>query len=278
MMQVARTLENGVENERQSWQYVRRIQTFDVFWPSFEHTSHSGHKETAEAHIQEARETIRSAERKRDSRESARVRFYVVYDGRQTSPLVKQIVRNVLTFGLGEVFDFFDLNEEIKDAERTVASAQQSARACEQSIQRAEAALHRINDQVARLNMLEDVVYVQETMLQSSVTHGQALRTCTLDLTNASMDVSLFVGALAAKSETLAVHHTAQDFAHGVLNFGRVMMSDGRLNGLLVQQDPGALQETLDMIAQSDSGEEVARLGQCLGTREPQLYAIEDLM
>ncbi|KAF8548699.1 hypothetical protein OG21DRAFT_698924 [Imleria badia] len=236
VVQIAATLRNGVENERQSWH---------------------GQKATAEAHIQQARATIRSAESKRDSMESART------------------VRNFLTFGIGEVFDFFDLNEDIEHAERTVANAQQNAWACEQSIQRAMAALQRINDQVARLNTLGDTVHAQETTLQTSVTHGQALRTRTLDLTNASLDVTLFVGTLAAKSETLAVHHTAQEFAQGVLNFGRVMVSDGRLNGLLVQQDPAALQGTLDMIAQSDPVMDVAMHGHCL---ETPLHAVEDLM
>ena len=101
---------------------------------------------------------------------------------------------------------------------------------------------------------------------------GQALRTRTIDLTNAPLDVSLFVGTLAARSETLSTHHTAQEFAQGVLNFGKLMASDGRLNGLLVQQDPGALQATLDMIAQSEPEN-----GQLIGARQPQL-AIEDLM
>ncbi|KAF8438908.1 hypothetical protein L210DRAFT_2234242 [Boletus edulis BED1] len=238
MVQLAKTLRNGVESERESWH---------------------GQKATAEEHIQQARETIRSAERKRDSAESARV------------------VRNIFTLGLGEVFDFFDLNEEIENAERRVASAEQNAHACKQSIQRAVAALQRINGEVARLNSLGDTVYAQETTLQASVTHGQALRTRTIDLTNASLDVSLFVGTLAARSETLAVHHTAQEFAQGVLNFGRLMASDGRLNGLLVQHDPGVLQETLDMIAQSEPVNDVADLGHFVGAQQPRL-AIHDLM
>ena len=183
-------------------------------------------------------------------------------------------MRNLLTFGLGEVFDFFDLNEDIEDAERTIASARQNALACEQSIQRAVAALRRINDQVERLNTLGGTVHDQQATLQTSVTHGQALRTRTIDLTNASLDVTLFVGTLAAKSETLAVHHTAQEFAQGVLNFGRLMVSDGRLNGLLVQRDPRALQGTLDMIAKSDPVKD----GRLLETHQPQLHGVEDLM
>ena len=191
---------------------------------------------------------------------------------------VDQVVRNIFTLGLGEVFDFFDLNEEIESAERTVASAEQNVRSCEQSIQRAVVALQRINDEVARLNTLGNTVHAQEATLQASVTHGQALRTRTIDLTNASLDVSLFVGTLAAKSETLAVHHTAQEFAQGVLNFGRLIVSDKMLNGLLlVQQDPGALQETLDLIARSDPVNDVAESGRFIGTHQPRI-AIEDLM
>ncbi|KAG6379915.1 hypothetical protein JVT61DRAFT_10481 [Boletus reticuloceps] len=114
MVQLAKTLRNGVESERESWH---------------------GQKATAEEHIQQARETIRSAERKRDSVESAR----------SDAGSLDQVVRNIFTLGLGEVFDFFDLNEEIEDAERTVASAEKNARACEQSIRRAVDALQRIN-------------------------------------------------------------------------------------------------------------------------------------
>lgn len=189
---------------------------------------------------------------------------------------VNQVVRNIFTFGLGEVFDFFDLNEEIENAERTVASAEQNVRACQQSIQQAVAALQRISDEVARLNTLGDTVCAQEMTLQESVTHGQELRTRTLNLTNASLDVSLFVGTLAAKSETFAVHHTAQEFAQSILGFGRLMVTEGMLNGLLVQRDPGALQETLDMIAQSDSENGVAGNGRFIETQ--QQFAIEDMM
>ncbi|KAI9458446.1 hypothetical protein HD554DRAFT_2177331 [Boletus coccyginus] len=238
MVQIAETVRNGVENQRESWH---------------------GQRATAETHIQQARQTIRSAQSKRDSMESARV------------------VRNIFTLGLGEVFDFFDLNEEIEDAERTVANAERNARACEQSIQRAMAALQRINDEVARLDTLGNTVHTQETALQASVTHNQALRTRTINLTNASLDVSLFVGTLAARSETLSIHHTAREFAQAVLNFGRLMASDGRLNRLLVQQDPGALQATLDIIAQSDPINDVAENGQFIGACQPHL-AIEDLM
>lgn len=190
---------------------------------------------------------------------------------------VHQVVRNFLTFGIGEVFDFFDLNEEIEDAERTVASATQNVWACEQSIQRAVAAIQRINSEVERLNILGDTVYVQEATLQESVTHGQALRIRTMDLTNASLDVSLFVGTLAAKSETFAVHHTAQEFAQSVLSFGRLTVSGGLLNGLLVQRDPGALQETLDMIAQSDSESSVTENGRFIEPQQQQ-FTIEDMM
>jgi hypothetical protein len=185
---------------------------------------------------------------------------------------VDQVFRNIFTLGLGEVFDFFDLNEEIEDAERTVASAEQNVRECEQSIQRAMAALQRINDEVARLNTLGDTVRAQGTTLQASVTHGQALRTRTINLTNASLDVSLFVGTLAARSETFAFHHTAQQFAQGVLNFGRLMVSDGSLNGLLVQRNPAALQGTLDLISRSDPVNNVAEIG------HQSQRAIEDLM
>ena len=100
---------------------------------------------------------------------------------------------------------------------------------------------------------------------------------CTIDLTNASLDVSLFIGTLAAKSETFAIHHTAQEFARGVLSFGRLMVSEERLDGMMVQHDPGALQETLDMIAQSDPANSVVENGWFMGTEQPQL-AIEDMM
>ena len=100
---------------------------------------------------------------------------------------------------------FSCLNEQIEDAERTVASTEQNVRSCEQSIQRAVAALQRINDEVARLNTLGNKVHAQETTLQASATHGQALRTCSID----PLGVSPFVG-------NLAVHYTEQQFAQGL--------------------------------------------------------------
>lgn len=41
-----------------------------------------------------------------------------------------------------------------------------------------------------------------------------------LAVANAYLDVFLFVGTLSAKSETLAIHHTTQEIARGVLNLG----------------------------------------------------------
>lgn len=158
-----------------------------------------------------------------------------------------------------------------------VTSAQQNVQACEQSIQRAVAALQRINDQIVLLNTLGDTVFAQDTMLQESVTSGQALRARTVNLTNASLDVTLFVGKLAAKSETFAVHHTAQEFAQSVLSFGRLMMSEGTLNRLLIQRDPGALQETLDMIAHDNGDNSISGDGQLIEGQQPQ-FAIEHLM
>ena len=55
------------------------------------------------------------------------------------------------------------------------------------------------------------------------------------------------------------------------------MVSDGKMNRLLLQQDPGALQETLDMIARSDPVDDVAENGQFIETHQPQI-AIDDLM
>ncbi|KAG9311530.1 hypothetical protein JVU11DRAFT_7734 [Chiua virens] len=237
MMRLAATLRDGVESQRTIWHEQQQI---------------------AEAHIQEARGTIRSAESKRDSTESARV------------------VRNILTFGLGEIFDIFDLNEEIEEAQRTVARAEQNVRECEQSILRAIAAVQQINDQVELLDTLGATVHTQDLTLQASVTHRQEIRTRTIDLANASLDVSLFVGTLAAKSETLAVHHTAQEFARSVLAFGSLVVSEERFNELLLQHDPEALQETLGMIARSD-GDYVTESGNFTVTQRPSL-AIDELM
>ncbi|KIJ62950.1 hypothetical protein HYDPIDRAFT_41637 [Hydnomerulius pinastri MD-312] len=230
MLQVAEQLRRGAELQRQSW---------------------NEQKSTAEEHVRTAENTRRAAERKREDTESARV------------------VRNIFTFGLGEVFDLFDLNEEIEDAERIIASTRRNVEQCGESIRVANEALMRIDGEVDRLNNLRATVHGQEFTLSGSIAHGEELRTRTMELTNKSLDVSLYVGRLAAKSEMLRFNLTAQEFARGVLDFGRIMVSERRVRGVLVD-NPGALQGTLEMIAQSDAGEGVSQNG--------HVYGIDDMM
>lgn len=162
-------------------------------------------------------------------------------------------MRNIFTFGLGEIFDFFDLNEEIEDAERIISTARQNVQQCEESIRNANAGLQRIQNELDRLQYLRKTVHNHDTALNEAVAHGERLRTKTIELTNKSLDISVYVGKLAAKTETLGLNFTAQDFARGVLDFREVMMSERRVSGLL-ENDPGALQETLEMIGRSDIG------------------------
>ncbi|KAH7884864.1 hypothetical protein F5I97DRAFT_1929696 [Phlebopus sp. FC_14] len=214
MLQVAEQLRQGSEAQRQSL---------------------IDQKATAEAHVRTAEETRRAAERKQEGMESARV------------------VRNIFTLGLGEVFDLFDLNEEIEDAERVIASTRRNVQQCEESIRNADAGLSCIKDEVQRLNDLRSCVQEQEGVLDNTVSQGEGIRARTIDLTNKALDVSVYVGKLAARSEMLRMNFTAEEFARGVLDFGRCMTMEGRVGGLL-ESHPGRLQGTLEMIANSGAG------------------------
>ena len=146
-----------------------------------------------------------------------------------------------------------DLNQSIKDAEEIINSAIENAEKCQESIARTEANLRRIDGEIQTLDSLGSSAHAEEGRLKEMASHSNGLRKQTNELTKASLDVTLFLGILAAKSESMPVHHTVQDFARGVRDFSEVLASTGRLNGLLIERNPEALRETLNMIIDSEN-------------------------
>ena len=163
------------------------------------------------------------------------------------------MIRGIFTLGIGELLDIGDLNDRIKDAEAVMRRAEGNKRECERRAQSARQALKRVIAEIESLETLGKTIRDQEGTLGESVLRTQGLCTSAIDLINASLDVSLFLAILAAKSETLEINHTAQEFARGVLSFAKVMVAEGKVQGLLLERDPGALQETLNMIVLGDA-------------------------
>ena len=144
------------------------------------------------------------------------------------------------------------LKQSIKEAEQTIRSAIENAEKCQKSIASTEANLRRIDGEIQTLGSLGSSARAEEGRLKEMAGQTDGLRKRTNELTKALLDVTLFLGILAAKSESLPVHHTVQDFARGVRDTFEVLGSMGRLNGLLIEHDPEALKETLDMIIHID--------------------------
>ena len=161
----------------------------------------------------------------------------------------------MLTLGIGEVFDFGGLNKRYEKAQRLIKNIVANMEECKRSVQRAKDALARTENEVKSLEGLRTSVNSQEETLQNCVESCNELHKLTIKFANVSVDVSVFLGILTVKSDKLDVSYTAQDFARNVLRFGKMTALEEKLEGLLLDSDPGALQETLDMIAQCDGSE-----------------------
>ena len=69
--------------------------------------------------------------------------------------LSSQIVRDIFTFGLGEVGDWRGLNEAINYADSLIKSANANLASCQEGLAHAQASVNAINEELNRFTQLK---------------------------------------------------------------------------------------------------------------------------
>ncbi|KAL0572736.1 hypothetical protein V5O48_009236 [Marasmius crinis-equi] len=190
-------------------------------------------KTTAEESVRKAQQTKREAESKRSSAKAAR------------------IVRDIFTFGLGEIGDWGGLNEAIKYADKLIESAQRNLTAASIDIQAAESTLNSVKTEINRFREIQSSVVSYRGTIESTRTQAIALQQKNLELTNRSLDISLYLGGLVARTETVKTKLTAAQFARAILSVEQLLVMPTQVKGILKDR-PEELDSTMEMIARSD--------------------------
>ncbi|KAF8145363.1 hypothetical protein K438DRAFT_2098016 [Mycena galopus ATCC 62051] len=149
----------------------------------------------AEAHIRVAEQTRRQAQEKKEEAETART------------------LRNIFTFGLGEIGDWGGLNEAIDYAENLIRSANDNLSSCHNELAQSQANLAAINDELDRFSQLKISLVRFGPMLRAQADNMNEMTNRILDLENHSLDVGVFLSGLAGKASVLSVQHTAKQLA-----------------------------------------------------------------
>ncbi|KIO28093.1 hypothetical protein M407DRAFT_231350 [Tulasnella calospora MUT 4182] len=191
-----------------------------------------GRIEDAKAHITKARQTREEAERNKRSNQTGR------------------IIRDIFTLGLGEIGDLGGFNEAIDYADKLINSAENNLHASETGLAEATAGLNNIDAELQRFTSLKATLDGYGPTLTAQVTLTTGLRTKTMQLVNISLDISVFLGTLAAKTETLDLNSTAQKFAESILTIGTLIGTTVVIKGTLMER-PEDMQKTLMLIANS---------------------------
>jgi chromosome segregation ATPase len=163
-----------------------------------------------------------------------------------------QTIRDIFTFGLGSLGDWFGLDEAVRYAEKLVESCQREFEQAEADIQAAETALSNIRNEVSRFYELHSSVDSYKGDLQGVEGKAIALRNKNMALQNKSLDISLYLGGLVASTETIEIEYDAAQFAKAVIAVEQLLVTPTRVKGL-IRDDAQQLDSTLEMISKSDA-------------------------
>ncbi|KAI0804725.1 hypothetical protein BC629DRAFT_1283112 [Irpex lacteus] len=190
-------------------------------------------QQSAEDSARRARETKRVAEQKRHETETART------------------IRDIFTLGLGRLGDWFGLDEAVEYANKLVESCQRDLAQARQDIRAAENTLANIRSEMSRFVQLHSSVESYKLDIQRNMRLAISLREKNMQLQNTSWDVSVFLGLLAAKSETVQTKLTAAQFAKAIIAVEQTLMTSTKVKGL-IRDAPDKLESTMELISQSD--------------------------
>jgi len=160
-------------------------------------------------------------------------------------------VRDIFTFGLGEIGDWFGLNEAMSYADKLIESAYRNLQTANNDIQAAESTLREVQNEIGRFDTLKTSISSYRGSLESTRTLAIALREKNLELTNKSLDISVYLGGLVARTETVQTKLTAAQFAKAILSIEQLLLTPTKAQGL-IQDSPEQLESTMEIIARSD--------------------------
>ncbi|KAK7054740.1 hypothetical protein VNI00_003203 [Paramarasmius palmivorus] len=195
--------------------------------------AHSDRKTTAEQSVVNAQHTKSVAESKRDSAKTAR------------------ILRDIFTLGFGEIDDWGGLNEAIDYANKLIDSCQRNVEAAQNDIQAADNTLTQVQHEIDTFPALQSAINSDKSALESVRTSAIQLEQKNLDLTNNAFDITIYLGGLVARTETVQTKLTASGFAQAILAIEQLLKTPTQVTGL-IKDSPGQLENTMEMIAQSD--------------------------
>jgi hypothetical protein len=111
--------------------------------------------------------------------------------------------------------------------------------------------LSNIQAEVNRSYEIRSSVDLYKGDLQGVERQAIALRNKNMKLQNTSLDISLYLGGLVAKTETIETKYNAVQFAKAVIAVEQLLMTPTKIKGLF-RDDAQQLDSTLEMIANSD--------------------------
>ncbi len=115
----------------------------------------------------------------------------------------------------------------------------------------AENTLSNIRSEVNRFVQLHSSVESYKSDIQGTMRLAISLREKNMQLQNTSLDVSLFLGVLVAKSETVQTKFTAAQFAKAIIAVEQALVTSTKVKGL-IRDAPDKLESTMELISQSD--------------------------
>jgi len=195
-------------------------------------------RQLRENRIQEANRSIENAQRTRREAEDKK---------RQNE--TTRIVRDIFTFGLGEVGDWGGINAAIDYANKLIESCEQNLRACQAALQQAQSDLQRIQNEISSYQSLQERLNGYTPRILDQEKLANALRERLNTVQNNALDVARYLSVLAAQSTTIQLGLSAQELAQKVLAL-QLSMDVKRPQGLLWDK-PADLEKTLEAISTS---------------------------
>ena len=162
------------------------------------------------------------------------------------------MIRDIFTFGLGRLGDWFGLDEAVRYADKLVESCQRNLEQAQNDMRAAETTLSSIRTEVDRFYQLHSSIDSYKGDLQGVQRQAIALREKNMQLQNTSFDISLFLGGLVARSETIETKYNAAQFAKAVIAVEQLLLTSTKVKGL-IRDDAPKLESTMEMIARSDA-------------------------
>ncbi|KAJ6449603.1 hypothetical protein C8R47DRAFT_999151 [Mycena vitilis] len=161
-----------------------------------------------------------------------------------------RIIRDIFTFGLGEIGDWGGLAKAIDYADALIASADADLESAQAGLADAQSKLDAIDQEIARFTDLKGQLDGFGPVLKSQAGEMAIMSKRILEVENNSLDVSVFLGSVVAKADVLWVQHTASKLADSVLKIEQEMKTGRKLTGALFE-DPDGMDAILKVIAES---------------------------